>query len=204
MVGPVPPPVGGVENFTVAILESPQLTEFDILHCNLTKGRPKQTQGKFDIGNARWALIHFKRLSRLIDKSKPDLVYMPVTGTWAGFFRDSVLSKIVRKRNVKVIGHVHGGWFNRILEATGWKSKIVRKTLNRFDMLLVLGTPWLKELKNYGFKGKLAIVPATTRAEVFDAGEKHQHNYTDFGHGLFLGQVGKRKGSLTCSKHCLN
>lgn len=194
IVGPLPPPVGGVENFTKAILESEELREFETAHCDLTKGRPKQTQGQFDFGNLRWAFIHFRRLKNAIRTFNPDVVYMPVSATWAGFFRDAAMARIVNRSGKKLIGHAHGGWFNRILEATGWKSKIVKKTLDRFDMLLVLGSPWLKEFKDYGFKGKIAIVPATTRAEIFDEGEKHGHNYKDLGHGFFLGQVGKRKG----------
>ncbi len=194
VVGPVPPPIGGVENFTVAILQSDQLQEFEIHHCDLTKGRPKQTQGKFDLGNAKWAFIHFNRLKKKISEVKPDLVYMPVTGTWSGFFRDAVLAKIVKKRKIKLIGHLHGGWFGKMLQATGWKGRIVKKTLERFDMMLLLGTPWLTQFQDYGFKGKLAIVPATTRDEIFDVGAIHKPNYDTFSHGFFLGQVGKRKG----------
>ena len=46
IVGPLPPPIGGVETFTQAILESPALASFDVTHCDTTKQRPKSTQGR--------------------------------------------------------------------------------------------------------------------------------------------------------------
>ena len=48
IVGPLPPPIGGVETFTQAILESPSLASFDVTQCDTTKQRPKSTQGRFD------------------------------------------------------------------------------------------------------------------------------------------------------------
>ena len=77
VVGPLPPPVGGVETVTGAVLESFCFADFDVAHCDLTKGRPKSTQGKFDLGNLRWALIHFGRMRRSLREFRPDVVYMP-------------------------------------------------------------------------------------------------------------------------------
>ena len=51
VVGPLPPPVGGVETVTKAVLESRLKDEWQLAHCDLTKGRAKTTQGKFDLGN---------------------------------------------------------------------------------------------------------------------------------------------------------
>ncbi len=58
VVGPLPPPIGGVETVTQAILESGAFRAFQIAHCDTTKGRPKQTQGRFDLENMLWALRH--------------------------------------------------------------------------------------------------------------------------------------------------
>ncbi len=194
ILGPLPPPVGGVETVTQAVLESEKLGEFDTRHCDTTKGRPKQTQGKFDLGNIRWANIHFSRLRGAMKRFKPDVVYMPVTATWSGFLRDAVLARIAKRRGAKVIGHVHGAWFDRILRRSGVSGRIVRTSLGYFDALLMLGNRWKKVVDDYGFPGQVLVVPSTFRREVFERGAAFERDYSKDGPGLFVGQVGKRKG----------
>lgn len=195
ILGPLPPPVGGVETVTVAVLQSKALSAFDLKHCDTTKGRPKQTQGKFDLGNVKWALIHFRRMWKSCRQFHPDAVYMPVTATWSGFWRDAVLAAIARLHGAAVIGHVHGAWFDRILVRGGVTETLVRACLGLFDSLLMLGTPWKQMVEEYGFRGHVSVVPSTLQGELFEAGSRFQRNYAvSEPLGLFVGQVGERKG----------
>ncbi|RIJ94372.1 MAG: hypothetical protein DCC45_12760 [Armatimonadetes bacterium] len=166
VVGPVPPPIGGVETVTQALLESSAMSGFDVTHCDLTKGRPKQTQGKFDLGNFRWAWIHIKRLKKAVREARPHVVYMPLTATWSGFLRDLALARVAKRGGAKVVAHVHGAWFDQILDRT-----------------------------EYGVRGEVRIVPSTFRREVFErGGEATRHYEGSAKRILFLGQLGKRKG----------
>jgi len=195
ILGPLPPPVGGVETVTKAVLESPALNCFEVSHCDTTKGRPKQTQGKFDLGNIQWAIIHFSRMWRSCWRFRPAAVYMPVTATWSGFWRDAVLAAIARLHGARVIGHVHGAWFDRILVRGGMTETLVRACLGLFNALLMLGTPWKQMVEGYGYRGRVFVVPSTLRGELFEAGIQFQRNYaTAEPLGLFVGQVGERKG----------
>jgi glycosyltransferase involved in cell wall biosynthesis len=194
ILGPLPPPIGGVETVTQAILESDKFSNFETRHVDMTKGRPKQTQGKFDAGNFRWAWIHFGRVRKALKEFKPDAVYTPLTATWSGFLRDAVIAWLSKRAGAKVLGHVHGAWFNQILDRKGWSGKIVRSSLRRFDALLMLGTRWKKVVEDYGYEGKVLIVPSTFRKEVFERGAATVHDYQVSSPGLFVGQVGKRKG----------
>ena len=92
VVGPLPPPVGGVETVTQAVLESPAFADFDVTHCSTTKGPTKEKVGRFDADNILWALRHFSRMSAAMTRSRPDVVYLAVSGTWSGFLRDAVLA----------------------------------------------------------------------------------------------------------------
>lgn len=195
IVGPLPPPIGGVETVTQAVLESNAFTDFQTAHCNTTKGRPKQTQGKFDLGNYFWAIRHFFRMYKSVKRFKPDIVYMPVAGTWSGFLRDGVLAKIAKSNTAKVVGHVHGSDFGKVLERKNDEQKI-RRNLSYFDCLLMLGTPWKQLIIDYGFNGRVAIVPSTLRKEVYERGVAFHRKSKLSGEviGLFLGQLGERKG----------
>lgn len=195
IVGPVPPPVGGVETVTKTVLESEALQIFNLRHCDTTKGRPKHTQGKFDAGNAWWALIHFWRLVRNVTSFRPAVIYMPVTATWSGFWRDAVLAAIGQLSGAKVIGHVHGAWFDRILARRGFIASLVRLCLNQYDALLMLGTPWKRLVERYGYRGEVSIVPPTVAHDCIDAAAGFRRDYaTTRPRGVFVGQVGARKG----------
>lgn len=198
IVGPLPPPIGGVETVTQAVLESTAFAKYNVRHCNTTKGRPKQTQGRFDLGNYWWALRHFGRMWRAVRSFKPNIVYMPVASSWSGFLRDSVLATIASRSGARVVGHVHGGRFDQILSRTGRDGQRVARAMRRYDSLLVLGTRWKQVLEDYGYHGQSFIVPSTLRQETYDRGLQFKRTHRQEGRirGLFVGQVGKRKGTF--------
>ena len=195
VVGPLPPPVGGVETFTAALLESNALGMFTREHCDLSKKRAKYMQGKFDLGNFIWALIHFSRMFARLITFRPNIVYMPLTASWSGFLRDGVLAVMAKLSGARVLGHVHGGWFDRILALKGWRSIIVRTVLSRFDVLLMLGSMWRDLVASYGYSGDIRIVPPMYRISIRDAAASFVRTYTEKEPtGLFVGHVGPGKG----------
>jgi glycosyltransferase involved in cell wall biosynthesis len=210
-VGPLPPPIGGVETVTQAILESGAFHDYQLTHCDTTKGRPKQTQGRFDLGNLMWALRHFARMRAAVARARADVVYLPIAGTWSGFLRDMVLAYFARRTGARLVGHVHGSDFHFVLERKGFSAGLVRAGLGQFDRLLVLGERWKRLVEDYGIRAHCAIVPSTFRREVFERGASFQRpapGGRDSGRpvqGLFVGQVGRRKGVfdlLAAMKRC--
>lgn len=195
VAGPLPPPAGGVETVTKALLESGAFKRFALGHCDLTKGRPKETQGRFDWGNLRWAAVHMARMRRSIRERRPQAVYMPLSTTWSGFWRDVVLAWMAKRAGAKVIGHVHGPKLLTVLAAGGMTRRLVQKSLALFDAILLLTPAWSQPLVDHGYRGDVHIVPSTLGREVIDAGNGFQRSYgTENPTGLFVGQVGRRKG----------
>jgi glycosyltransferase involved in cell wall biosynthesis len=196
MVGPLPPPIGGVETFMQAMLESSAFSGFDLSHCNTTKGRPRETQGKFDPANFLWAARHLARMAGAVGRVRPDVVYLPIAGTWAGFLRDMALAWVARRSGARLVGHVHGSDFHFVLERRSLDARIVRAGLAQFDRLLVLGERWKKPLADAGVKCPCDVVPSTFRREVFEraAAVRRGPRLNRLTQGLFVGQVGRRKG----------
>jgi len=196
VVGPLPPPVGGVETVTQAVLESPAFADFDVTHCSTTKGPTKEKVGRFDADNILWALRHFSRMSAAMTRSRPDVVYLAVSGTWSGFLRDAVLAGIARRGGARVVGHIHGSNFHEILERHGLAERIVRTGLDQFDSLLVLGEHWRGLIEAYGVRARYAVAPSTFRREVLERGlawtppERGDREVV----GLLAGSLGRRKG----------
>jgi len=198
IVGPLPPPIGGVETFTQAILESRALEAFEVTHCDTTKGRPKSTQGRFDAGNLGWAARHFARLARACARTRPQVVYIPIAGTWSGVLRDLTLGFIAKRSGARVIGHQHAGDIAAVLARRGLDERLVRGGLARFDRLLVLGERWRTMFLSYGIPMPCEVCPSTFRREVFEAGRAARRPERDPGRlrVLFVGQIGERKGVL--------
>jgi glycosyltransferase involved in cell wall biosynthesis len=186
-----------VETVTAAVLEADALEIFDRRHCDLSKRREKHKAGTFDLANAYWAIIHLSRMLNGLVRFRPDVVYMPVTGSWSGFLRDAALALMARISGAKVVGHVHGGWFNRILALEGIRGRIARFGIERFNMLLVLGQSWRKIVEDYGYTGEIHVVPSMFRADLRRAASDFHRNYDKpTTTGLFVGHVGRGKGII--------
>jgi glycosyltransferase involved in cell wall biosynthesis len=199
LIGPLPPPIGGVESYTQALLESGAFGDFELTHCDTTKGRPKSTQGRFDAGNFAWAARHIARVRDAVERTRPDVVYLPVAGTWAGFLRDMALARVARSRGARVVGHVHGSDFHLVLARGGIDRAIVRAGLGQFDRLLVLGGRWKSLLEQHGIRAACDVVPSTFRREIFERGVHAAPAPREAGgpvRALFVGQVGRRKGTF--------
>ncbi len=194
VLGPIPPPVGGIETVTVAVLESEAMKRFEIRHCNPAK-KTKARMGQFRFGNFLAANRYFAKMRRDLKEFRPHAVYMPITSTWSGFLQDTMLCKMAVRSGEKVVGHVHGHHFYTILERESWQAKIVRASIDRFDAILMLGERWRKLMEDYGARGRILIVPSTARREIFERGI-HQPLKPEgrTPRAIFVGQMGKRKG----------
>jgi glycosyltransferase involved in cell wall biosynthesis len=196
IVGPVPPPIGGVETFTQALLESNAFTAFEVEHCDITKHRAKETQGRFDLANFVWAARHVSRLKGHLARFRPHAVYLPISGTWSGVLRDLTLATIARGSGARVIGHQHDGEFARVLAHRGPLAGFVRRGLASFDRMVVLGERWRALFVEYGLTIPIDIVPSTYRREVVDRARGFTRTFENgrTPRGLFVGQLGERKG----------
>jgi glycosyltransferase involved in cell wall biosynthesis len=196
VVGPVPPPIGGVETCTQAVLEARALGVFEVAHCDISKGRPKSTQGAFDAGNFAWALRHFSRLVRALRESRPDVVYVQVSGSLSGVLRDLVLGAIARRSGARVIGHQHAGEVEKQLARGGPLGAAIHSGFARFHRLLVLGPSWQRLFEAQRLSLPISVCPSTFRREVFETARAFVRPRRATGplRLLFVGQVGRNKG----------
>jgi glycosyltransferase involved in cell wall biosynthesis len=193
--------LAGVELFTELLLRSEALQQFDVHHFDTTKPRPKETQGRFDLGNLWWTFRVCVRLAKTLAYLRPSVAYMPVSGTWTGFTRDAVLAWLMKHYGVRTIGHVHGSRIDRVL-ADAPRRPFVNWALSQWDTLLPLGESIKQLLQAVGYRGELTVVPSTVRPELLEAGQQFQREYQTDGtvHGLFVGQLGRRKGVFVLLK----
>ncbi|HET7225385.1 MAG TPA: glycosyltransferase family 4 protein [Candidatus Eisenbacteria bacterium] len=194
VVGPLPPPVGGVETMTQAVLESHAFDAFELAHADITKHRPKETQGRFDAANFAWAARHISRTATRAARFRPDVAYVPVAGNFSAVLRDLALAGVVRRAGARVIGHQHAGDIARTLARRGPERAWMRAMFGAFDRMLLLGEPWRPLLAAF-CRCPTFVVPSTFRREVLAAAAAPRPERARELRALVVGQFGAGKGT---------
>ena len=79
IIGPLPPPAGGVPSFTSFILHSDLVNRFELLHLDITRTRGIKEAGKFNFWNVVNLLSQVTKLVRHLRNYRPSLVHLPMT-----------------------------------------------------------------------------------------------------------------------------
>ncbi len=196
MVGPLPPPVGGVETMTQAVLESRAFDDFERTHVDITKHRPKETQGRFDLLNFVWAARHLARMQAAVRRFRPHVAYVPVAGNHSAVLRDLALAQLAHRGGARVLGHQHAGDIHRTLARGGVERRLLQSGFAAFDRMLVLGEHWRPLLAGFGVRCPIHVVPSTFRREVFErAARAAPRPPRDTLNVLFVGHYGRGKGT---------
>lgn len=115
-------------------------------------------------------------------------IHMASRGSYA---RKSMLIKLIKYFNTKVILHLHGAEFREFYnnECCESKQAQIRTTFNSVDKVIVLSTQWLSWLDTILDEPKKGVVVynAVPKLEI----EKEKTNNFNF---VFLGRLGERKG----------
>lgn len=152
------------------------------------------SQGRFNILNLYYFLLHFIRWVKTILFVKPEIVHFPVTSYWN--LEKSLFMLITSKvllRN-KTIGHLHGGSFDKFWDEIHPIRKYYSKLLfNSLDHMIVLGEYWKDYFENNIEVKNLSIVynPISKNFEDYFVNSKRVYKGESF---LFIGSLGKRKG----------
>lgn len=121
LVSPVPPPYGGIANWTKMIL--PALPEYGIT-VNVINTAPskRSTEGRNILnrvfGGGFMMLKHLKSLRRLIKTDRPDAIHITTSGRLA-IIRDILLLKEAKRRKIPAVYHIR---FGRIPEIASRKT----------------------------------------------------------------------------------
>ena len=94
----------GVTVMTAALLDALVDSGWQVVHADTSDHRSIDNIGKFDLENVMLALRHASRFTGMLLRTRPEVVYLPLSQGVAGFTRDAVFLVAARLSAACVIG----------------------------------------------------------------------------------------------------
>ncbi|WP_195269673.1 glycosyltransferase family 4 protein [Eubacterium sp. 1001713B170207_170306_E7] len=193
LVAPVPPPYGGIANWTRLLAEYIDEKQHDIQLAVLnTAVGSRETEGRslWDrvVVSGLKMLGLNQRLGREIRKGRPDIVHITTSGR-LGIIRDLLLLKTARRNGIPTSYHIRYGRIPQMeREQSGeWKSQL--KACRLADRVIVIDSRTYDCLSRYLPKEKLAYIPNPINLEKLPAPRKRTEKKI-----AFLGWLTPEKG----------
>jgi len=162
IIGPFPPPIGGDARALQTLTESSVIKKnFKIYKVNLSDGRLRTSEKR--IVTFSKILTILKAVKNISSVSKKiDIFYLTISQSFFGSIRDiSILRTIYNKKrkDAKVIIHLHGGGFRNFYNNTNKVlKKLIKKFYSKVDKAIVLSNSLCKMFENIITEDKIYVV----------------------------------------------
>ena len=139
VVGPIPPPLHGVTVMTAALLEGAADPGLEMIHLDTSDHRGITNVGAFDLRNVALALRHVAGFAGTLWRTRPDLVYLPLSQAFPGFARDAAFLVTARLFSIRVVAHAHGAQYQAFYRRTPAAGRgLLRCSMARVHLIVVL------------------------------------------------------------------
>lgn len=155
MVGPLPPPVGGMAT-AIENLKEALCGEIDVAVLNNVKTTPASRSILIGI----WSQLRLlTRLAWICISWRPQVVHIHTCSSFT-FWRNSLDALIARLLLRKVVLHIHGAQFHKFLEGLSPLQAIAARVVFILaNRVVVLGEGWKNILDGWANPAKVKIVP---------------------------------------------
>jgi len=160
IIGPTPPPHHGVSMAMQALLTSSVATTFRVFHLDITDRRGIGFVDQPDWHDVFLFIRQFFRNLMLIFRERPALLYLPISQTRLGFFRDSLFMLPAMLSGIPVVIHLHGANFDAIYTGSGrfWRA-YMEMILRRVARFIVLGETLRPIFSRWAPPERISVVP---------------------------------------------
>lgn len=141
LVAPVPPPNGGIANWTEIVLRGlGQYTDWKVSHID-TAPRKRITEGRTIINRVFGGLTSIVRTLMSLRKElsdQTDCVVHIATSASLALFRDRVAIDYLRRHGVPAVYHLHFGRTPEILATESWEKKLLLNNIKRCSKVIAI------------------------------------------------------------------
>lgn len=192
MVGPYPPPFGGLGNNMSLLLGSSLAGEFDLILLRTSKHVRHVKVSQPDRWSIPYLLLNSLRMIGALIRHRPDLVYVKATSD-TGFIRDAAMMALARLSGRRVVCHLHGRPMGRLFAERGFWPRQVARGMRLADVTIVL-SPGLKAIFSRMFPGqRLEVLPNVV--DVSKIAPPPDRTSTGPARVLFVGRLSRDKGA---------
>lgn len=199
IVGPLPPPRGGVSVWVESLMQSRLASEYDIRVLDISRRRPFEQTNVLDPAGVLAFLRQYLSLCWLVSRLRPDLVHVMVTSSRWGLLRDGTLALLAWAMRRRLILHMHGASFDREYDrASRLRQAFMRFLFQRPNLMLVLGEAWRSFFSTFLPRDRIRTVQTTLTVDFVRRLDGPQPTPSPNGAPalLFLGCLGRRKGAF--------
>jgi glycosyltransferase involved in cell wall biosynthesis len=204
IVGPLPPPPGGVGVQVEAILRSPLAERWRLECFNVSKPQQEGKPSTVTPWDVLWSLWHLAALPVRLLRSRPAVALVQSTAD-TGYFRDLALALECRALGVPVVLHWHGAPDSpQFPGRSPWRRWLFGFGTRRAARVIVIAESYREFFARHVPAERLAVVPNFIDGERFAAARRCAASEpppaTEPPTGgpvtaLFVGRVGPQKGA---------
>lgn len=186
MLGPMPPPVGGMATVVDNLQRSDLGRRCRLVVLNNGKTTPV---GRSLIQGVAAQVRLALRLIATARRHGAQILHLHTCSGFA-FWRDSVHLVIGRLLGCRVVWHVHGGFFDQFANSLGpIRKRLLRRSLESGAAVLVLGEDWVSRLQPFAPAARWRVLPNGVAIPALQ-----ERVPADVVHLLFMGNLGSAKG----------
>lgn len=191
LVSPLPPPTGGIAQWTERLrtdLESNDRVELLVVDSSVRSRAPYQLSlGWRFYAGVLTSIRVATSLVRCLTRQRPEVVHINTSGS-LGLTRDIVLAVIARVARARVVGHLRFGRAPEIFAAKSWEFRLLSAFLKLSHVCVAIDRPTLETIHASGV-GPCLLLPNYAHAVTEQAPQSSKRKTV-----LFVGSVSKAKG----------
>lgn len=174
LVAPIPPPYGGIANWTKMLLENtPDCIKFDVVNTAPQK-RSMEGRTLFDriVVSGLQSVKKRHELQKILKAEKMDAVHITTSGQFS-IFRDIQMLREAKKQKVKSVYHIHFGRVTDIGERNTLEWKIMKRAFRLSTIIVAIDETTYKFLIAKGYTNVRYIPnPIVVPKEIFGIEKK--------------------------------
>jgi len=208
LVSPSPPPVGGMQSWTInllAFLKHQDQVRFcyvntavkykDILGFGLAKRIYVGIRVTFEV---------IRAISNAIKSNHPNVIHLTSSASLA-LFKDYLILRVAKKSNVPVIIHWRFGRIPDLAIKKNWEWYLISLVIRNSAFTIVIDNHSYKALIEAGFNNVVNIAnPVSEELAKIAIWQKNHERHVEKGKIVFVGRIHLNKGIYELLEACVN
>lgn len=208
IVSPSPPPVGGIQSWTINVLNYlSNQGKIEFAYVDTTV----KYRGILDIGlwnrissGIRVTFDIIKKIKEVLANDKPNLIHYASSASLA-LFKDLFILRLAKKRNIPLVIHWHFGRIPELAVKKNWEWKLISFIIKKSACSIVIDDHSFNTLKNAGFSNIANIAnPVSNELELLARNHSNIGRTIEKGKVIFIGHVYVNKGVFELTEACAN